>query len=138
MSGDKANHSQSALVHTTPTYGVLVFVRVDARVHDPSKEVVHDEGQGLCVEHAMQRAYKHSLTGDQPLGRAAHKVTVNQHPRDYLHLRTCGEGEDLKKRNTEGINLNTAANYEGSIQRQLHMEMSLTLMGPKTGLVRAI
>lgn len=68
------------------TYGILVFVRVDASVHDPSKQVVHDAGQGLGIQHAMQSANKHRLTGVQTLGRAAHVVTVRDHPGNHLHL----------------------------------------------------
>lgn len=68
------------------TYGVLVLVRVDTSVHDASKQVVHDAGQRLGVQHAMQRTNKHRLTGVQTLSRAAHIVTVGDHPGDHLHL----------------------------------------------------
>lgn len=68
------------------TYGILVFVRVDAGIHDPSEQVVHDAGQGLGVQHAMQSTNKHRLTGVQTLSGAAHVVTVRDHPGNHLHL----------------------------------------------------
>lgn len=68
------------------TYGILVLVRVDASVHDASKQVVHDAGQRLSVQHAMQRTNKHSLTGVQTLGGATHIVAVRDHPGDHLNL----------------------------------------------------
>lgn len=68
------------------TYGVLVFVRVDAGVHDSSKEIVHDAGQRLSVQHAVQSADKHRLAGIQTLGRTAHVVAVRDHPGDDLDL----------------------------------------------------
>lgn len=80
----------ASAVHQTPdqqlTYGVLVLVRVNASVHDASEQVVHDAGQRLGVQHAMQCADKHRLTGVQTLGGAAHIVTVGDHPGDHLHL----------------------------------------------------
>lgn len=69
-----------------PTYGVLVLVRVDAGVHDPPEEVVHDAGERLGVQHAVQSAHEHRLAGVQTLGRAAHVVAVGDHPGDHLHL----------------------------------------------------
>lgn len=68
------------------TYGVLVFVRVNASVHHSSKQVVHDAGQSLCIQHTMQRTNKHCLTGVQTLGRASHVVAVRDHPGNHLHL----------------------------------------------------
>lgn len=68
------------------TYWILVFVCVDAGVHDSSEEVVHDAGQRLGVQHAVQRAHKHRLAGVQTLGGAAHIVAVRDHPGDHLHL----------------------------------------------------
>lgn len=72
------------------TYGILVLVRVDARVHDASEQVVHDAGQRLSVQHAVQRTHKHRLAGVQALGGAAHVVTVRDHPGDHLHLEQEG------------------------------------------------
>ena len=68
-----------------------MLVRVDTSVHDPSEEVVHDAGEGLCVQHAMQGTHKHSLAGVQALGRAAHVVTVGDNPGNHLDLHTGAE-----------------------------------------------
>lgn len=72
--------------HLLLTYGVLVFVRVNAGVHDSTEQVVHDAGQRLGVQHAVQRAHKHRLTGVQALGGTAHIVAVGDDPGDHLHL----------------------------------------------------
>lgn len=77
---------KNLIQHPHLTYGVFVFVRVYASIHDSSKQVIHDAGQGLCVQHAMQCTNKHSFTGVQTLGRTAHIVAVRDHPRDHLHL----------------------------------------------------
>lgn len=69
------------------TYGVLVLVRVDASIHDSSKQVIHNASQRFSVQHAMQGTDKHSFAGVQTLGRATHVVAVRDHPRDDLHLK---------------------------------------------------
>lgn len=93
---------------TRLTYWVLVLVRVDACVHDASEQVVHDAGQRLGVQHAMQRAHKHRLTGVQALGGAAHIVTVRDHPGDHLHLEQEGPAgvtwEAGAAQKTRGVN----------------------------------
>lgn len=79
-----ASHRQS--FNSSLTYRVLVLVRVNPSVHHSAEQVIHDAGQGLCVEHAVQSTHKHSLAGVQALGGAAHIVTVRDHPGNHLHL----------------------------------------------------
>lgn len=71
---------------TSRAYWVLVLVRVDASIHDSSKEIIHDAGQRLSIQHAVQRANKHSLTRVQTLSRATDVVAVRDHPGYHLHI----------------------------------------------------
>jgi len=47
--------------------GVLVFVRVDASVHNTAKQVIEDVRQALGIEHSMQGPNKHCLLRVQAL-----------------------------------------------------------------------
>ena len=87
--------SASHILSQCLTYGVFMLVCVDASVHDPSKKVIHDAGECLCVQHTMQGTYKHGLAGVQTLGWAAYVVTVRDHPGNDLHLNT---GEEQTRR----------------------------------------
>ena len=64
-----------------------MLVCIDASIHNPTKQVVHDAGEGLCVQHAVQCTDKHSLAGIQTLGGAAHVVAVRDDPWDHLYLK---------------------------------------------------
>jgi hypothetical protein len=55
-------------------------------VNDILKELVHDLGESLGVQHSMQGSNKDSLLGVQPDGGAFDVVALVDHPRDHLHL----------------------------------------------------
>lgn len=78
-----------------------MLVRVNASIHNSSKEVVHDAGEGLGVQHAVQCTHKHRLAGVQTLGGAAHVVAVGDHPGDHLYLGCQKEKEMQQNRSTQ-------------------------------------
>ena len=38
-----------------------MFIRINASVHHPTKQIIEDVGQALGVQHAMESAHEHGV-----------------------------------------------------------------------------
>ena len=76
------------IMHTNDTDTLKARTCID----DASEQVVHDARQGLCREHAVQRAHEHGHPRVEPLGRTAHVVAVRDHPWNHLYLQAPAAG----------------------------------------------
>ena len=72
--------------HATGSDWILEFIRVDARIQDATKEVVHNMRQSFSVEHSMQGANEDSFLRVKTLSWRSDVVAIAQHPGNNLHL----------------------------------------------------
>ena len=72
--------------HAARSDGVLVPVRIDSSVHDPSEQIIHHSGQCFCSQQPVETSHEDCRVRVETRCRPENAVGVGLYPGDDLYL----------------------------------------------------